>query len=131
MKPVLAFLMFFGLTMYSCQSQPAGGLLDAKTFNEKLKVTKDAFVLDVRTPEEFANGYIDKAVNIDFYGTSFESEVKKLDKGKTYFVYCHVGGRSESAADLMRKAGFTSVFDLDGGIISWQENNLPLVHRPK
>lgn len=128
MKHLFSFFVIIGLALSSCQSQPSGGLLAAKAFNEKAKTTKDAVILDVRTPEEFAAGYIDKAINIDFYNDGFADEVKKLDKSKSYFVYCKAGGRSASAAELMRKAGFTKVYDLDGGITSWEETKLPLVH---
>lgn len=128
MKHLLSFVVLITLVLSSCQSQPAGGLLDAKSFSEKAMATRDAVILDVRTPEEYAEGYIDKALNIDFYNPAFKSEVKKLDKTKSYFVYCKAGGRSASAAELMRKEGFSKVFDLDGGITAWQENNLPIVH---
>jgi len=128
MRPVFAFVVLFVLALTSCQSQPSNGLLDARTFNEKAKSSKDAVILDVRTPEEYREGYIDKAVNIDFYNPAFKSEIVKLDKTKSYFVYCKAGGRSASAAEMMRKEGFTKVFDLDGGITSWEETKLPLVH---
>lgn len=128
MKYLLSIAVLFSLVLGSCQSQPAGGLLDAKSFSEKAKSTKDAVILDVRTPEEYREGYIDKAVNIDFYDPAFKSELMKLDKTRSYFVYCKAGGRSASAAEMMRKEGFTKVFDLDGGITSWEENKLPLAH---
>ena len=127
MKQVLSLFVLIALALSSCQSEPSGGLLDAKAFSEKAKATKDAVILDVRTSDEFSSGYIDKAVNIDYYNPSFQSEVSKLDKSRTYFVYCEAGGRSASAAEWMRKEGFTKVFDLDGGISSWKDNKLPLV----
>jgi len=127
MKQVLPLFVLIALALSSCQSEPSGGLLSATAFSEKAKATKDAVILDVRTPEEFSAGYIDKAVNIDFYNPAFQSEVGKLDKSRTYFVYCEAGGRSASAAEWMRQEGFTKVFDLDGGISSWKDNKLPLV----
>lgn len=127
MKHVLSFLVLIALTLGACQSKPSSSLLDATAFSEKAKATKDAVILDVRTAEEFSSGYIDKAVNIDFYNPAFQSEVSKLDKSMTYFVYCEAGGRSASAAEWMRKEGFTKVFDLDGGISSWKDNKLPVV----
>jgi rhodanese-related sulfurtransferase len=128
MKPVYALLIFFSLSLYACQSQPAGGLLGPKAFSEKVKSTPDAVVLDVRTPEEFAEGYIEKAINIDFYRPDFKSQIQKLDKSKSYFVYCKAGGRSASAAELMGKEGFKRVYDLDGGMTAWEENKFPVVH---
>ena len=66
--------------------QAVTGSVDAITFSTKLNTTKNAIVLDVRTPEEYASGYIGNAINIDYYKPSFKDEIKKLDKDKTYFV---------------------------------------------
>lgn len=72
-------------------------------------------LLDVRTPSEYAEGHIENAKNIDFSSASFESEIDKLDKEQTVFLYCAIGVRSTKAANLLRKKGFKHVFDLDGG----------------
>lgn len=72
-------------------------------------------LLDVRTPSEFADGHIENARNLDFSASNFESEIDKLDKEQTVFLYCAIGVRSTKAANLLRKKGFKHVFDLDGG----------------
>ena len=72
-------------------------------------------LLDVRTPMEFNEGHIENAKNIDISNSNFESELDKLDKDQTVFVYCAIGVRSTKAANLLRKKGFKHVFDLDGG----------------
>src|SRR5574343_908407 len=69
-------------------------------------------LLDVRTPMEFNEGHIENAKNIDISNTNFESEVDKLDKEQTVFVYCAIGVRSSKAANILRKKGFKHVFDL-------------------
>jgi rhodanese-related sulfurtransferase len=130
MKSIYLLLAFFGLVLTSCQSQPLTGSVDAITFNTKINTTKNAIVLDVRTPEEYAGGYIGNAVNIDFYKPSFQDEIRKLDKDKTYFVYCQAGGRSKSAYEVMKKEGFAKVYELNGGISEWQSSNLPLTVKP-
>ena len=79
----------------------------------------DFIILDIRTPEEFNSGRVAGSVNIDFYESSFASELDKLDKDKTYFVYCNSGNRSGSAMGTMRDLGFVDVYDLDGGIQAW------------
>jgi thioredoxin len=120
--------MFFSCLMifsFGCLSQNKQ-LLEAKAFSEKLKSTPDAVVLDVRTAGEYKEGFIDKAMNVDFNGVEFEDLVNKLDHGKTYFVYCLGGGRSASAASFMRKNGFKQVYELKGGMNSWRNNNLPV-----
>lgn len=100
--------------------------LNVLEFSKKI-TDKSVVLLDVRTPGEFASGHIVGAKNIDFYATSFSSEVLKLDKTKTYAVYCHSGNRSGQATALMAKDGFKAVFNLDGGIINWQNAGNPVV----
>lgn len=129
MKILFLFISLFSFSFYSCQSQPSNGSVDAITFSTQLNVAKDPVVLDVRSPQEFADGYINSAVNIDYHSPDFKSRVAKLDKDKTYFVYCAAGGRSKSAVEIMRREGFYNIFELNGGITEWQNNNLPVVHK--
>lgn len=79
----------------------------------------DAIILDVRTPEEFAEGHLPGALNIDFYEQTFPDEISKLDKDSNYKIYCNSGNRSGTTLDLMRQFGFTNVTELDGGIQAW------------
>ena len=64
---------------------------------------------------------------IDFKAAGFETEIDKLDKSKTYFVYCASGKRSSKAADQMKEKGFDKVFVLDGGVKAWQEERAELM----
>ena len=84
-------------------------------------------VIDVRTPEEFQSGHLKNAINIDYQGADFAGEINKLDKTKSYAVYCHSGRRSGLATEIMAKDGFKSIFNLNGGIIDWQNAGQPLV----
>lgn len=124
---LISFLSALVLLTISCNSQSASQVLKATDFNQKLKEDKNVFVLDVRTPEEFAEGYIENAVNININSAEFKDEIAKLDKNKTYLVYCLSGKRSASAASYMRSNGFKEVINLEGGILAWQSNNLPVV----
>ena len=83
-------------------------------------------IIDVRTPEEFAAGHIEGAVNIDLEGGGFSAGIEPLDRAAAYIVYCHSGRRSAIAAATMVTAGFTQVYDL-GGIQAWQAAGLPVV----
>ena len=83
-------------------------------------------VLDIRTPEEFGAGYIAGATNLDFYEAQFSNWLDELDKDAPYFVYCRSGNRSASAIEAMKDLGFTEVYELDGGIVSWANAGLPL-----
>lgn len=76
-------------------------------------------ILDVRTPEEFAEGHIDKAINIDFQGSDFAQQIGKLDKATSYALYCRSDRRSSLAAEQMHLTGFTTLVNLDGGVAAW------------
>lgn len=85
-------------------------------------------IIDVRTPQEFADGHIESAVNIDVENpVAFAMQLSTLDPQATYAVYCRSGNRSANAAKDMIDQGFTSVLELDGGIVAWQQAGLPVV----
>jgi rhodanese-related sulfurtransferase len=91
-------------------------------------------ILDVRTLEEFEEERIKNAINIDYYvdertnyTKSFRSELEKLDKEKTYLVYCLADIRSRTALEMMEHLGFREVYDMSGGIVQWKAENLPTV----
>ena len=87
----------------------------------KLEADNNAVVLDVRTPEEVAQGIIPNAKHIDiFKGQGFIDEVQQLDKTKTYFVYCKAGARSGQACAVMNQLGFNQTYNLLGGFGQWQ-----------
>ena len=62
---------------------------------------------------------VEGAMAIDYEADSFEAEVAKLDKQKTYLVYCQRGGRSSKACKLMAKKGFKNLYNLQGGYLDW------------
>ena len=93
--------------------------LSVSDFAQKVS-DRSVVVLDVRTPGEFQSGHLLNAINVDYEGSNFEGEVQKLDKAKTYAVYCRSGRRSGLATEIMAKDGFKSIFNLDGGIENWQ-----------
>lgn len=88
---------------------------------------EDLVILDVRTQEEFDEAHIDGAVMLDFYRDDFAEELAQLDPDVPYVLYCRSGNRSGSTRALMDELGFTSVEDVDGGIIGWLEAGLPVV----
>ncbi len=104
-------------------------LLKPAQFNERLQA-EPGILIDVRTPNELKKGIIKNAVSLDIFRDDFESEMDKLDKSKTYYVYCAAGGRSGEAVEMMQKKGFAKVIDLDGGITKWKNEGLP-VEMPK
>ena len=100
----------------------------------------DFVILDVRTPDEFKEGHLDNAENIDFYTglkrnedvkkfnpEAFKEEVQNLDKNKIYLIYCSSGNRSEKSLKIMDEMGFTEVYNMLGGFKDWSSKGLPFV----
>jgi len=127
-KTLSVFSLLLALSFGSCtgnSQQTANYNLEAVPFAEKVNEMPGAPLIDVRTPEEFANGHLKKAQNIDWNGNDFENTISKYKKGDAIFVYCLSGGRSHSAAEKMRTMGYTNVYELNGGIMKWRVANLP------
>lgn len=102
------------------QNNPGYTNIDGAKFSEKLE-DKNVVIIDVRTPGEVQRGYIKGAdLFIDINSSDFETKIKQLDKKKTYYVYCQSGARSSRASAFMSQNGFTSVFNLIGGIGNWR-----------
>lgn len=84
-------------------------------------------VVDVRTPEEYAAGHLEGAVNMNVEGPDFGTQIATLEKNGTVAVYCHSGRRSAIAADQLASAGFTTIINLQGGIADLQAAGAPIV----
>ncbi len=87
----------------------------------------DLVILDVRTPEEFAEGHLEGAVMVDFYEADFTDRLAELDPDVPYLLYCRSGNRSGQTAELMKELGFSDVADVDGGILAWAASDLPVI----
>ena len=84
----------------------------------------DFVIIDVRTPEEFSEEYIENAINIDFYSETFRDGLNIFDKNKTYLIYCRSGGRSGSALDIMEELNFREVYNMTGGDYSMDDRGI-------
>jgi rhodanese-related sulfurtransferase len=93
----------------------------------KDKLGEDIQLIDVRTPQEFAEGHLDGAVMIDYFDAEFMNKMSKLDKSKDLYIYCRSGNRSGKASRKLESMGFPKVFDLKGGILNWNRNNMKVV----
>lgn len=126
MKKIIlnSFVILLSVLSACSNGQNANGL-NALAFYEQLKQTPGAQLIDVRTPSEYAGGHLQNAINFNWNGDDFGSQIEKLDKNKAVFVYCLSGGRSASAASNMRAAGFKTVYELNGGIMKWRAEALP------
>ena len=126
LKIMMLFLILGTASCSSGNSNSAFAQLEAKKFQEKWENEKTTSVLiDVRTMEEYNGGHIESAKNIDFNGSNFESEIAKIDKEKTVFVYCLSGGRSSAAVSFLEKKGYKNVIELVGGMMAWRSEGLP------
>lgn len=87
---------------------------------------KDIIIIDVSTPQEYRDLHLEGAVNVNLLSRFFKARLDRMNKTKTYVVYCKIGGRSKVAQNLMRrKFGFTNVYNIKGGTSLWKEEGLP------
>lgn len=127
-----AILLFLSATVISISAaaQDVKGqtnkyALPANVFAEKINVIPTAPVIDVRNVDEFEEGHLLYARNIDWTASDFEARIKLLKKDSAVFVYCQSGKRSHAAADKMRRWGFKQVYELEGGLLKWRAAGLP------
>lgn len=127
MKFRIAILALVVFSLTSCVKTKTDGVtvLNSEKFEQQLN-SGNVQLVDVRTPEEFAEGHLPNAVNININGENFDAETAKLDKEKPVMVYCKSGGRSAKAASNLKEKGFKNITDLDGGITSWKEASKPI-----
>ena len=91
-------------------------ILSPSEFKDAIQ-DKNVQLLDVRTSNEYAQGTIKDAVNLDFFQSSkFKNGIQKLDKTKPVYLFCRSGNRSQKAARILKSEGFKEVYDLKGGI---------------
>ena len=120
MKKVL--ILFF--VFISCKNNEKFDLLDYSEFKKQVENT-NVQLFDVRTPEEYIMGHIEGAINVDFKNDDvFDSFFNDLNKSDTIYLYCRSGNRSKKSADKLISLGFQKIYDLDGGFIEWNLNEL-------
>lgn len=129
---VIAAVAAVGLVACSDEgedTQEAAATFDNVTVAEASQLigeNPEMTILDVRTPEEFAQGHIPEALNIDVEGPDFRSEIQDLPREDTYLVYCRTGNRSVTASEIMIEEGFTDVTNVTGGFSDWVAAGYPV-----
>lgn len=130
MKPIRLFFIFVAvaaLALAACSSSTAViETVPAQEAYDQLTADSEAVLLDIRTPEEFAEARVPGAVNIDFYAPDFADQLAELDLDGSYVVYCRSGSRSAEAMPIFEDLGFTAVTEVDGGIVAWNQAGLPI-----
>ncbi len=108
---------------------PAAKAQESKVTAEYHKITQEqakermtknpkVIILDVRTPQEYKDGHIDKAINVPNEDINTTPPKELPDKNAEILVYCRSGHRSKQASDKLVKMGYTNIYDF-GGINTW------------
>lgn len=127
---LLPLLVLVGLVAAGCGADTDASdftRIDASDFAAEIDADPAGVVIDLRTSEEIAVGYIEGASQLDFYDPTFQTVLDGLDRETHYLVYCNSGNRSAETLRLMKDLGFTQVTELDGGIQAWNAAGLPIV----
>ena len=130
MKKINSFVRFATIIMAlmlinSCTTNAQNAIAPA-AFETKIAIPNIQLV-DVRTPQEFANGHLENAKNVNFNDPEFKQKIALLDKSKPIAVYCGVGGRSGKASKILVELGFKDISDLAGGMTAWTAANKKVV----
>jgi phage shock protein E len=120
MKNYLFFILLsFVLTSCVAQDTAHYKVINQAEYEQAIKSNQQIQLVDVRTPEEYNEGHLENALNININHSNFKELVQKLDKEKPIYIYCRSGVRSRKAGAVLEKMGFKQIFDLQGGILSW------------
>lgn len=102
--------------------------ISAQEFSGKMNSFDNVQLLDVRRPEEWATGIIPGAARVNWFDEDFMEQVRKFDKDIPLLIYCASGGRSGKAMEKMSAAGYSEIYNLEGGIGSWESEGLEISH---
>jgi rhodanese-related sulfurtransferase len=129
MRNPIYYIFIIGLFFTSCLWQHSDKYqsIDTKEFSSLINKEQNVQLLDVRSPAEYADSHIEKAVNVNWNGDNFADEAQKFDKTKPVYVYCMSGGRSKKASDKLHELGFKAIIELSGGISEWKTNKMPVI----
>jgi rhodanese-related sulfurtransferase len=125
---VITILLFFVSRVVKAQQKSAVRIdLTVSQFKDYITKNPKVPIVDVRTPEEFAEGHLKDAVNIPVNAADFELKISILTKNQPIMIYCRSGRRSVTAASILEKFGFISIINLDKGILGWQAAGYEIV----
>jgi rhodanese-related sulfurtransferase len=140
---IFTLILFLGLFLQPTIAGPPGAMGQLPNASENVVTSREAWkliqkntdspdfiILDVRTPVEFFNKRIPGAINMDYSAPGFKRKLAKLDRQKTYLVYCKSGIRSLAVITLMAAMKFKSFFHLAGGVREWVKEGMPIQSGP-
>ena len=123
MKNIIPFLLLLLLPSCGGENKTSAGstVLPVEEYAQNLSTDTTAYLIDVRTPEEYAEGHIEGAVLMNVMDEqAFLAGIDTLDASHTYYIYCRSGRRSQKASGFMGERGL-KVVDLQGGYNAWQK----------
>lgn len=135
MKPAMVrtlavLILALSVLVAACSSDTTTQSIELVSPAEASQVIADSpaglVVLDIRTPEEFAQARLADAMLVDFYEDDFAAQLDTLDKDVPYVMYCNSGNRSSEAVKTMEDLGFVEVYEIDGGIVNWYDQGYPI-----
>jgi rhodanese-related sulfurtransferase len=123
MKKICAALLLMLLTSSVLIASPSRDItsIEAKALIDK---SRNVFILDVRTPQERIQGYIQGSVLIPI--DAIEKRINEVPKKRTIVVYCAVGSRSRVVAQALSGMGYPDVYNMRDGIMGWYRNGFPV-----
>lgn len=104
--------------------------VNSSEFRELVSNDKSATLLDVRTEQEYVNGHIASAGQLNFYSLGFRKKLLLLPKDEPVYLYCNTGYRSKIAARFLARKGYSKIYNLENGIMDWELNDLPIITEP-
>ncbi|MDF1516881.1 MAG: rhodanese-like domain-containing protein [Lutibacter sp.] len=119
---ILLLVIVLGISC-NTKSQSQSDVIKVLTPTEFKEKSANQTIIDIRTPEEFSQGHIKGAVNINYFDSNFMDQIAKYDKNQSIFIYCRSGNRTSAASKKAADFGFKEIYDLEGGILYWMKNN--------
>lgn len=135
MKSILkqTLFIFLAISLIGCNHKKTSktitenGEINVVTPAEFKEKSINQTVLDIRTPQEFASGHIEGAININLFDKTFETKLLKFDKTKPLFIYCRSGNRTTKASKRASNLGFEEIYDLQGGLKNWVKKEYKII----
>lgn len=120
------FVLVLVVFSYSCKEDQTTAQIEVISPEEMQQISQieDVQLVDVRTPEEYVEGYIEGFQNINFFSDTFSQDIEELDKTKPVILYCRSGKRSANSAKILKEKGFVKIYDLGGGFTKWVSEGL-------
>ncbi|MDX1762875.1 MAG: rhodanese-like domain-containing protein [bacterium] len=125
---LLLTLVFLYSMTTSCTAKQTGfPKISQEDLLQQIESGKPPFIVDVRSPKEYARGHVPGAVNIPYRRISDHLQELRAEEKRGIVVYCAVGGRTYVAKQVLAQAGFKQVFHLEGDMSGWEKNGFPVV----